>query len=45
MTRNEGKYLKAKDHYVNTTKAAFKKLDSLINDRYKLINPVLMKVR
>jgi len=43
--KNEEKYLKAKSYYISTTTKAFKKIESLINERYRLINPILMKVK
>jgi hypothetical protein len=42
--RNKVKFRHAKENYIKATRLAYKKIDKLLNNRYDLINPVMINL-
>ena len=45
ITRNEEKYIKAKDEYVTKAIAAYDTIENLNNNRFNHVTPVLLNVK
>ena len=44
LTRNEEKYLKAKEDYINKANNTYDMIDNLNNGRFNVVNPVLLQL-